>query len=159
MLGLLAFAGAASLCEVFRREIPNRLIGLGLVAGLCLNTATSARPGAALGLALVAVALAAAVAFPLWRLGVLGGGDVKLLAACGAFVTPLLMLGLLGHALLSFGLYTMLLFAVEQRLGEALVASTRFILGYPPEEATTRAGSVLHFAPSLLAGCLFTWLS
>ena len=157
MLGLLALTGTASLCEVFRHEIPNRLIGAGLVAGLVLNTLSSSQPLPALVLGLLAVALGAAVAVPLWRLGMLGGGDVKLVAACGAFVTPLLMLGLLGHALLLLGLYAMLLFAVEQRLGEALVASTRFILGYP-QEAAPGAGSVLSFAPSLLIGAMVTWL-
>ncbi len=158
MLGLLAFTALASLCEVCYREIPNRLILVGLVGGLLLNTLTSARPWLALALALAAVALSTAVAIPLWRLGVFGGGDVKLAAACGAYVTPLLMLGLLGNALLLFGLFAMVLFAVEQRLGEALVASTRFVLGYPAE-ARTQADLVLHFAPALHFGAIVTWLS
>ncbi len=158
MLGLLTFTALASLVEVCRGEIPNRLVATGLLAGLLLNAQSSPRPWHALGLGLCAVALGGAVTIPLWRLGVFGGGDVKLAAACGAFVNPLLVLGLFGHSLLVFGLFAMLLFALEQRLGEALVASTRFILGYPPE-TETGPGFVLPLAPALHLGSIITWMS
>jgi prepilin peptidase CpaA len=158
MFGLLAFSAVATLLDVLRREIPNGLVQCGLLVGLALNTASAPRPWLTLGLALLAIGVAAVLTVPLWLVGGLGGGDVKLLVACGAFLTPLSLLSVLGHSLLLFGLFAMVLSAVEDRLGPALVASTRFLLGYRPDESGPR-GPVLHFAPAVLGGTVFAWVT
>ncbi len=86
--GLLAIAvillGFASLNDVAVRLIPDRasigLLAVGIIARLADGNALAALAASATVLACSAVC---------WRLGWLGGGDVKLLAACAWLVQPL----------------------------------------------------------------------
>lgn len=75
----LALAGAAAVCDWAWRRVPNWLTAPALAAGLGLSyyngRAVTAAAAAAAGLA---------VGWVLWRLGALGAGDAKLLAALGA---------------------------------------------------------------------------
>jgi prepilin peptidase CpaA len=85
LLALVALLGAAVFMDLRERRIPNRVTAPGLLAGLVTVAAVeggfpfSALAGAGLGLF---------IALPFLALGALGGGDVKLLAAVGAFVGP-----------------------------------------------------------------------
>jgi prepilin peptidase CpaA len=88
VLATAAFAGlmvTATIWDVSRRRIPNPLVLAGLVAGLLLR-APAGWDAFAGGLA--GAGLALAVTFPLFALRGLGGGDVKLFAAVGAFTGP-----------------------------------------------------------------------
>lgn len=75
----------AAVLDLKSRRIPNALTVAGIVAGLVfraplgLDAVGSGLLGAGLGLLLSA---------PLFALGALGGGDVKLLAGVGAFMGP-----------------------------------------------------------------------
>jgi prepilin peptidase CpaA len=86
LTGAAVLLGIASLHDIATRTIPN-LVPLGLVViGVAVRLAD--------GTALAALAASAAV-FLLgalcWRFGWLGGGDVKLLAACAWLVPPALV--------------------------------------------------------------------
>ena len=82
---LVLVAGVAALYDVREGRIPNGLTLGGLVLALAL-----AAPGGleAFGLALAGAGIAFLVALPVFMVGGLGGGDVKLLAAAGAFLGP-----------------------------------------------------------------------
>jgi len=95
----VAFAGfavAGAWCDVRARRIPNRLVLAGLLAAFGLRALWGWGP-LAQGSAGFSIALA--VGLPLFLLRAMGGGDVKFLAACGAFVG----LPLVGKAALWMG--------------------------------------------------------
>lgn len=77
-IGITALV-AAALCDLAFRLIPNALAVLVALSGAALRLAEGFS-ALALGLAL-AIAFGAAL-LPAWRRGLLGGGDLKLLAAC-----------------------------------------------------------------------------
>lgn len=84
---LLLLTGAAS--DLAWRVIPNRIsllvAGLGLMSQLIVGDPLWALTGAAIVFAICAV---------LWRIKVIGGGDVKLLAAVALCVPPADLVGL-----------------------------------------------------------------
>jgi prepilin peptidase CpaA len=88
----------AAVFDYRQRRIPNWLVLAGLLCGIALNTfLLYDNPSAATGLvyALEGLGLAFAVYFPLYLLRGMGAGDVKLMAAVGAIVGPVLWLWVL----------------------------------------------------------------
>lgn len=98
--------------DVRARRIPNRLVFAGALIGLALNTFLPAGAGfftdssGALGFlnSLGGVAIGLATLLPLYALGAMGAGDVKLMAMVGAFLGPKAVLGAAILTLLSGGL-------------------------------------------------------
>jgi len=82
LAGLLSLAVASDLRS---RTIPNAITIPGLLAGLVLGALMQ---GGVPTSALLGAGLALLVGFPLFALGGLGAGDVKLFMAVGAFVGP-----------------------------------------------------------------------
>ena len=81
---LVLIVGTAGIYDLRYRRIPNRLVLVGLVLGLGLNTVlfkwTGLKDaGAGMGLALL-------IYFPLYLLHAMGAGDAKLMAAVGSIV-------------------------------------------------------------------------
>lgn len=82
--------------DVRTRRIPNRLVFSGALMGLALNTLLPAgagffsEPTGALGClsALGGTAVGLASLLPLYALGAMGAGDVKLMAMVGTFLGP-----------------------------------------------------------------------
>lgn len=70
--------------DVRTRRIPNRLTGPALLLGLIVNTVWRGTPGTLAGLE--GMAIAGAMLLPGWLLGWMGAGDVKLVAAVGAWL-------------------------------------------------------------------------
>ena len=92
-LVVLAPVAFALVCDLRTREVPD-WIPLLILAWACLATAMGLNKVTWIGLmagALLGLGLSAAV----FRLGGLGGGDVKLLAAIGAAVGPGVLLSIL----------------------------------------------------------------
>jgi prepilin peptidase CpaA len=82
---LTLLLAAAAWTDYRNRRIPNALTMSGLAAALLLRVAVG--PEAIIE-GLVGALLAFVLTLPLLMLGVMGGGDVKLLIAIGAFMGP-----------------------------------------------------------------------
>ena len=83
-IGFVALMVTAMVSDVSTRRIPNGLV----LAGLTFALALRATAGLAIVDGLTGAALALAIVFPLFTLRALGGGDVKLIVALGAFTGP-----------------------------------------------------------------------
>ena len=140
------------------RQIPNVITGPALLAGLVVHLVFGG-PSAGL-LALATALIAVAMLLPGWLMGFMGAGDVKLMAAIGAWLgTP------------RAGLYAVLLSLIAGGLISIVVAARRGILlrtlrnsallvpkavgagmgGPPPETSGVRVPKALAF----LIGSLF----
>jgi Flp pilus assembly protein protease CpaA len=82
----VALAIVAALCDLRKREIPNGIPGL-LIVSAIVATAVGSSHVNWTGLACGAL-LGLAITLPIYFLGGLGGGDVKLVVALGAALGP-----------------------------------------------------------------------
>lgn len=85
LASLLLLAGAAAWWDLRARRIPNALTLTGLLAALLLRVPLGM---GAVGLGLLGAGLAFGLSLVFFLAGGMGGGDVKLLAAVGAFLGP-----------------------------------------------------------------------
>lgn len=85
-LSVLSLVGTAAILDQRSQRIPNWLSYGGLVLALCLHGFGDGLEG--LKLALSGAAIGGGMLLPLWLLGGLAAGDVKLMAAVGAFLGP-----------------------------------------------------------------------
>lgn len=83
---LMALLAVAVAQDVRARRIANRLVVVGLVAGLVGHTSLSGAAGFGIGSAGACVGLLCLL--PFYIQGGMGAGDVKLMAMCGAFLGP-----------------------------------------------------------------------
>jgi prepilin peptidase CpaA len=85
----LVMLAIAAICDLRSGLIPNTLVLIGAGAGVLVQLlAAGPKPGAALGSMLLGLLACTIVPAILWRLGALGGGDLKLFAATGLCVGP-----------------------------------------------------------------------
>lgn len=81
---LAALLLAATVIDIRERRIPNALTLAGCATGLAVGAATGGTGGFLdAGMALL---IAFGISLPFWLVGWMGAGDVKLIAAVGAFV-------------------------------------------------------------------------
>src|SRR5215475_4430990 len=83
---LFVFLGSSVMFDISVRRIPNGLSGPGILVGLILNAAHSGTSGILASLAGVGVTIGILI-WP-FAAGGIGGGDVKMMGAVGAFVGP-----------------------------------------------------------------------
>ncbi len=83
---LAAFVIAVSIFDIRERRIPNFLVFPAVVSGLTLNLILNGREG--LGFGLKGLAAGFALLFIPYLVGGMKAGDVKFLAAIGAFIGP-----------------------------------------------------------------------
>jgi prepilin peptidase CpaA len=144
------------------RRIPNLLTGPALLLGLLAHLATGGPHGALVALA--AAVLAGAVLLPGWLLKFMGAGDVKLMAAIGAWLGgPTVALYAALFSLIAGGVISL---AVAARLGivRRTVRDAALLLpramagpaagGAAPADSGVRVPKALGFlAGTLLALC------
>ena len=80
----LIVAAVATGADVRTRKIPNRLTFPALLLGVAVNWAIGGLPGA--GSAALGALVAGGLLLPGWLMGWMAAGDVKLIAAMGAFL-------------------------------------------------------------------------
>ena len=137
-------ASYALVTDVRSRRVPNWLTAGGFVAGILLNLLAfgpqgglSALGGGALGFALL---------IPFYLMGVMGAGDVKLLAACGALLGPQSLLSVATAGALVGGLMSLMILARRGRLTLAL--HEMFVMHTIP----TPSGAKAPYAVAIASG-------
>jgi prepilin peptidase CpaA len=133
--GLFVAFGAAA--DIRTERIPNWLSLGGLVVGLSLHTAVHiammgqgdvvASVWAGLTNSVLGVGVCALVPYLLFRIDAMGGGDVKLLGAVGAFLGPVLGLEVELSAFVAMALFSPLRLAYEGKLLSVLGNSMALI--------------------------------
>jgi prepilin peptidase CpaA len=115
----------AIVCDLRRRRIPNVLSGAVFVIGLGISGYHGGASAVLSGLA-ASVLLLLALYKP-WQAGGIGGGDVKLAAAVGAWI----------------GLRHLVWFALATAVAGGVVAAICYLLAPPATRADVRANLVL----------------
>lgn len=163
--GALVVATGAALIDVKAARIPNALTMPGVLLGLVAHGVWSGGLGWTSALAGAAVGLA--VFFPFFALGGLGGGDVKLMAALGAWIGWRDVVSTALYAAVAGGVLALVVAAAHGYLATAggnlrrLVGWFR-VSGFRPEPSLTldRArGPRLPYALPIAVGLVVTlWL-
>ena len=155
LLLLLAALLAVGICDLRFRKIPNELVAA-IAAGGVVHALVASGARAAMASVLGALAGVALLAWPFCR-GVLGGGDVKLLGALGAWVGVMgalrtLLFGSLLGGLLSLVYLVRLRRTDRSRVGAVLWSFAREgTLDVPAPENLSRARGI-PYAIALAGG-------
>jgi len=161
-LPVIVLVALATRADVRTRKVPNVLTGPAFLLGLAVHLALGGVPAA--GNALLGGVVAGLVLLPGWFMGFMGAGDVKLMAAVGAwFGYPDGLLAAVA-ALIAGGVIAVIVAlqqgVLRQALKNALVLGlslvTRRAGAGPLVPATT--GKRFPFAPAVLVGALFVLL-
>jgi len=112
---ILAFSLTAAAGDLVSRKIPRILTTAGIGIGLLHHLVHGN-----VGTALLAAALGFAVGLPLFALGAIGGGDVKLIAALGALLGFQRWVMAMEMAVFAAGLLALLLVIRQGRLAATL---------------------------------------
>ena len=170
---IVVLTAAAAVTDWRTGHIPNRLILIGLLAGVSLQLLLQISRMDDAGDALAAIAMnvfggalaCAVVPLLLYRLNALGGGDVKLLITVGAVTGPFIGLQLLVYSFVVAAIYGPVRLLYEGRLLHAFASAARLLMNafvprerrkaVPPEALTS-----VRFGPLIfLAACLVAFLS
>jgi prepilin peptidase CpaA len=161
----VGLALAACVFDLRSRRIPNGLTFGAAAAGLAYAAATGGWPAAGAGLA--GCGLVLALWLPLYALGGMGAGDVKLMAAIGMWVGPLTAL----HAVLYASIAGAVI-AVSLVLARGIVRQTYHnlhllilhwqVAGFSPHAqltlATATSPRLAYAVPVLIGTVVATWL-
>ena len=151
LLGLLGFAVAS---DLRRHRIPNFLVVLGLVLGLAGQAYSNGLTG--LGDGTLGLLIGFGVFLPLYALGGMAAGDVKLMAMVGSFLTPHFAMWAALFSLIAGGLCGFLLVLargqLQQTLGRYwLMLRARAYLAPAADEV---AGKPFPYSVAILLGTL-----
>ncbi len=154
---VLVLVSLAARADVRTRRIPNHLTFPALVIALAAHAAIGGRDG--FTAAITGMAIAGGILLPGWLMGWMGAGDVKLMAACGAWLAmPGAVFAVLA-ALVAGGVASLVIAlrhgVLRQALqGAAVLAAWGFnrARGTPPPVTT---GIRFPFALAVVAGVTF----
>ena len=163
--GAFALAAVACWFDVRTRRIPNWLTFPAAVLGIVAATAVHGGHGTVSSAAGLLVGLA--LFFPLFVLKGLGGGDVKLLGALGAWLGTSMILGVAFYTTLAGGVLALALLVRYRYSGQAarnlwLLFTHWRVFGIKPLDSLTletSAGPKLPYALPIATGvALASWL-
>jgi prepilin peptidase CpaA len=163
----LAFVVAvvAAACDLKTRKIPNLLTFGSVAIAIGMHAVIGGWP--AIGLSLVGCVVGMALFFPFFALGGLGAGDVKLLAAVGAFLGPLATVWVALFTSIAGGVMAVVVALYSGYLRSAFVNLWCLVMYWRLEGArpaphmtlATNQGPRLAYAVPVLAGLVLTlWL-
>lgn len=125
-VGLLAgFLLAAVLSDTATRKIPNRLILVGIIAGLLCQAFLPDGEGALMGLK--GLGLGFVLFLPMYLLRVMGAGDVKLMAMVGVFTGLPNIYGIALFTILAGGILS-LLFSLKMKASRRMFDNIKLIM-------------------------------
>jgi prepilin peptidase CpaA len=157
-IGAFVISAAACWFDVRTRRIPNRLTFPAAALGLIAATVTQGGHGAVWSAAGFLVGLA--IFFPLFALRGLGGGDVKLMGALGAWLGTSVIFGVAFYTAIAGGVLALVLIA-KHRYGRQMARNFWLLLTYwrvfgitPIDSLTleTSTGPKLPYALPIAAG-------
>jgi prepilin peptidase CpaA len=117
-LVLISILLLACIFDLRQRRIPNRLLAAGLIGAMILHL-SSGPPSALLSTFLAGFALGLLMFLPLYLLGGMAAGDVKLMATVGAFLGPALVFQSSLATYICGGLLALLIVLCKRRAGDA----------------------------------------
>jgi prepilin peptidase CpaA len=156
-----AGVGAAAIIDVGTRRVPNALTMSMAVAGIALAAAGLGRVG--VGAAIAGCVLGAALMLPGHVLGGTGAGDVKLMAAVGAFLGPVPTVMAFFVTAIAGGCLAVGVALSRGRLATTFGATGRLIAsrgGHAAEIERTDSNNRFAYAPAIAVGAMFalmTW--
>jgi prepilin peptidase CpaA len=162
---VVGIALVAAACDVATRRIPNALTFGAAVAALVVQGYLGGWSGA--GIAVAGWAVGIALFFPIFALGGMGAGDVKLLGALGAWLGPVAAMWVALYAGIAGGLMGLIVAACSGYLAEAFTNIWGLLIYWriaglkPSPELTLSAhrGPRLAYAVPIFAGLMVTlWL-
>ena len=161
----VAIAVVAAAWDLRTRKIPNVLTFGTATAAVLLHGLTGGLAGA--GMALAGWAVGLALFLPLFALGGMGAGDVKLLAAVGACVGPLAVVWVALFTSIAGGVLAVAVASYSGYLRTAFVNLWCIVMYWrlegprpvPEMTLSTHRGPRLAYAVPVLAGLMLTlWL-
>ena len=151
---LLGLLGIAVVGDLRHHRIPNALVLLGLGLGLAGQTYSAELTG--LGHGVLGILIGFAVFLPMYALGGMAAGDVKLMAMVGAFLTPYDVLSAALFSLIAGGVFGILIVLIRGQLQQTLqrywlMLSARAYLAPATDEV---AAKPFPYSVAILSGTL-----
>lgn len=157
---LLGLLGIAVVSDLRRHRIPNLLVLLGLILGVGSQAYASGAMGAGYGV--LGLLVGFAVFLPLYALGGMAAGDVKLMAMVGSFLSPQSALWVAALSLIAGAMCAVLIIFVRGQLQQTfgrywLILRARTYFAPAPDEV---AGKPFPYSVAVLLGTLASifWL-
>ena len=139
--------------EVRSRRIPNWLTGAGMVLGLGAAFIEGWFPG--LGNAFLGLLIGGGILLPFCLLGVVGGGDMKLMAATGAIVGYPLVLRVMTDVCLAGGLLAVGIMAWNGILLTTFANAFKILFGMPKASKGLKRPPMVPYGLAIAAGTLY----
>ena len=145
----------ATVVDLRTRRIPNILTGTMVSAGLGL--AAFGLGGISVGAAVLGCVIGLVLMLPGFALGATGAGDVKLMAAVGSLLGPLVVVYAVLYTALAGGVLAVVVALQRRRLGTALAGTGRMIAApgdVKREIASGTPASRFAYGPAIAAGSM-----
>lgn len=136
--------------EIKSRRIPNVLTLGSVLLGLAAWTVEGGMQG--LGDSLLGLVIAGGAFLPFCLLGVVGGGDMKLMAAVGAITGYPMVLRVLTDTCIAGGLIAVAIMAWNGMLLETMLNVFKIIFGMPRRRAGLRNPPMVPYALAITIG-------
>jgi prepilin peptidase CpaA len=156
---LAAGLAAATVIDLKTRRIPNVLTGGMMALGLALAVAGAS--GISVPASILGFFLGLLLMTPGYLLGATGAGDVKLMAAVGALIGPVLVINAFLGTAIAGGVLAVIVAARRKRLGATLAQTGKFMTApgqVPKQIQTATTASRFAYGPAIAAGTIFAVL-